>query len=400
MNADLRAQGRPRVKLRTAKDELHASAASESAAKGFQLPFVAGPENELLVSTLRQFMRNGRVSADEDVPRLLVLVGPHGSGKSHLAQGLASTWKELHPEHHVLFESVLDFYRRFADACQHGDTRDYGAEYAAAGLFVLDDVDKLASRASAKGLFKAVLEARAQAQLPTVVTSTRPVQQALSPDDAPLTSRLSGGLELRVQFPGDAAKRRILEIVATHYGVSFSPESVAHLVDRKQLSAERLRFEATEIAAHHGSHSSKGTNPGKIVELPSVVAWLQANRSQPAAEDIQHLAKAVARKYGVALADLRSPSRRKTVVKARGVTAYLAHKSLGMSYEQIGMALGRRDRTTVMHAVEKIHSLADQEHALKSVLEHFQTDLGLVSTNRPSSTSNAARLQKPSRNSC
>ena len=52
--------------------------------------FVAGPENVLVAEALRACL--ARTHAEYDP---LVLYGPHGSGKSHLARGLADWWNRI-----------------------------------------------------------------------------------------------------------------------------------------------------------------------------------------------------------------------------------------------------------------------------------------------------------------
>jgi chromosomal replication initiator protein len=51
---------------------------------------------------------------------------------------------------------------------------------------------------------------------------------------------------------------------------------------------------------------------------------------------------------------LKSSSRRQAAVFARALVVYLARELAGLSYEQIGRALGGRDHTTMMHNYRKI----------------------------------------------
>ncbi len=64
---------------------------------------------------------------------------------------------------------------------------------------------------------------------------------------------------------------------------------------------------------------------------------------------LREIIAAVARHFGLPQKQLKSPSRRQSIVTARAVAVYLARELASASYEQIGRALGGRDHTTIIH---------------------------------------------------
>jgi chromosomal replication initiator protein len=80
-----------------------------------------------------------------------------------------------------------------------------------------------------------------------------------------------------------------------------------------------------------------------------------------AAQDDQAALKQIiavtARYFTITQAALTGPSRRTSLVLARNVVVHLARHLTGLSYAEIGRALGGRDHTTIMHADRR---LADQ----------------------------------------
>jgi chromosomal replication initiator protein len=62
----------------------------------------------------------------------------------------------------------------------------------------------------------------------------------------------------------------------------------------------------------------------------------------------------VARHQNIPQAQLKSGSRRQSIVFARGLIVYLARELAEASYEEIGRALGGRDHTTIIHNYRKI----------------------------------------------
>lgn len=57
----------------------------------------------------------------------------------------------------------------------------------------------------------------------------------------------------------------------------------------------------------------------------------------------------ICRGYGISLENIQSEKRTKMLVMARKVFAVRAYKECGASYTEIGVALGNRHHTTVLH---------------------------------------------------
>lgn len=74
----------------------------------------------------------------------------------------------------------------------------------------------------------------------------------------------------------------------------------------------------------------------------------------------RHILLAVANHYDVGIEQLRGDSRRRKIVWPRFVACWLMHEMLGYSTIKIGRALGDRDHTTVMNALNRVEDLIDK----------------------------------------
>jgi chromosomal replication initiator protein len=83
------------------------------------------------------------------------------------------------------------------------------------------------------------------------------------------------------------------------------------------------------------------------------LADLLPQRSGVAPERIIEL---VAREWGVSVPELLGRDRSQKVAQPRQVAMYLLRKRTEFSLPQIGEALGGRDHSTVMYAIEKINN--------------------------------------------
>jgi len=68
----------------------------------------------------------------------------------------------------------------------------------------------------------------------------------------------------------------------------------------------------------------------------------------------QAIIETTAASYGFSVDALVGPSRTRPLVTARQVAMYLTRELTDYSYPAIGRVFGKRDHTTVIHAVEKI----------------------------------------------
>ena len=316
--------------------------------------FIAGPENSLAAYAVC-------VALADDVPRYnpLVFHGASGTGKSHLALGLAAAWNDREPGATIHVQAASEFAREFADAIETMGNQELAARQRSARLFVLEDLQGLVGKPAAQGEFVRLLDALIVADCQVVVTSRQAPSELLELS-APLRSRLTGGLTVGLVGPGVATRVELLTRFAERRRVKLAAEAA-------QLLAERLAGTARELA---GAVMQLEAVAGREVELPHVQTYLQ-QQTPPRVPRLAGIAAATARHFVLKVADLQSASRRRQVTQARGVAMYLARTLTPTSLEKIGGYFGRRDHTTVMHACHRIEELiaADLEvqHAVESL---------------------------------
>ncbi len=118
-----------------------------------------------------------------------VLLGPPGSGKSHLVQAIGLA--VIHQGHRVAYREVHTLLEELADATLDGVRKEYLAEMASVPLLILDDLGmrKLPTTA-AEDLLELIMRRYERAS--TLITSNRPVEDwgRLLGDTAAVTAML------------------------------------------------------------------------------------------------------------------------------------------------------------------------------------------------------------------
>jgi chromosomal replication initiator protein len=77
----------------------------------------------------------------------------------------------------------------------------------------------------------------------------------------------------------------------------------------------------------------------------------------------------VAEAYGIKLSDLKAKNRTKAVAFPRQIAMYLARQLTHASLSEVGRAFGGKDHTTVLHAVDKIQVLLQEDPKLRKAID-------------------------------
>lgn len=121
-------------------------------------------------------------------------------------------------------------------------------------------------------------------------------------------------------------------------------------------------------------------NPPRRFDAFEEYAWrveiegiIQQEYRQPTLHDIRSV---VCMHYGIQIADLISARRTQDLTRPRHVAYYLSAKLTLKSLPEIGMRLGGKDHTTVLHGARKIERLLLTDSALRETVSELKKMLG------------------------
>jgi chromosomal replication initiator protein len=328
--------------------------------------FVAGPENQLVAGAIGELMRGPAIFSDAGVserrfaPSLLVLFGASGTGKTHLACGLTRHWQSLRGEESSLYTTAADFRHLLYDAVKRQAELEFRAGIRGRQLLVIDDLQHLPADEHALQELRYTLDDYADRGATVVVTSNEPIAMLPNlPHD--IRSRLAGGLAIQLAAPGEAARGRIIRQAATALGRPLTDAAADRLAQAMDGTAHSVFSALFQLCAGGGPRVSDER------QVEQLLAARAARR--PTLREIMAI---VARQQNVPQSQLKSSSRRQSIVFARGLVAFLARELAGATYEQIGRALGGRDHTTILHAYQKIARSRESDPQLHQTLEQLR----------------------------
>jgi chromosomal replication initiation ATPase DnaA len=138
----------------------------------------------------------------------LVLYGPSGVGKTHLANAIGNALQQRRGGHGVACVNAQQLVDELIEAVHRGDVDRWRARYRGASALIVDDIQFLGGKERTQeeffGIFNTMIEHGRQ----VVLTSDR-VPADITDLEARLRSRFEGGLVVPIQSPDRALRERL-----------------------------------------------------------------------------------------------------------------------------------------------------------------------------------------------
>lgn len=124
-----------------------------------------------------------------------------------------------------------------------------------------------------------------------------------------------------------------------------------------------------------------GDNSADAAVAPARPKWMDYYEAMPAHAprypSIHTIIDRVGQYFSVTPLDIVSQRRQASIVRPRMIAMYLARHLTPRSLPEIGRQFGGRDHTTVLHAVNKIAGLLDNDEGLAGIVSGLREELAI-----------------------
>ncbi|HKZ05641.1 MAG TPA: chromosomal replication initiator protein DnaA [Methylomirabilota bacterium] len=300
----------------------------------------------------------------------LFIYGGVGLGKTHLLHAVGHQISRSYPHLLVLYLSSERFTNELINAIRYDRTAEFRAKYRNIDLLLIDDIQFISGKERTQEeffhTFNDLYEARKQ-----IVVSSDAAPKEIPDLEERLRSRFEWGLIADIQPPDFETRVAILKKKAEIERVRL-PDDVAYLI------ASRIKANIREIEGSLTRMIAFCALSGRdmSVELAQEVLadlWGEDERIVT----IDHIQRKVAEFFGIKLTDLRAQNRTKAIAFPRQIAMYLSRQLTHASLSEVGRAFGGKDHTTVLHGVEKIQQMLQEDPKFKKTIDSITQSITL-----------------------
>jgi chromosomal replication initiator protein len=297
----------------------------------------------------------------------LFIAGKTGLGKTHLLKAIGYRLALTRPELRICYTSTQKFIEEVILSIKH-DTRHklHEAYQHNCDLLLIDDIQFLARATSTQDEFFQIFNSLYDAGKQIVITSDRLPKEISDVSDR-IISRFEWGMVADIETPELETRVAILKSRAEAEGIELS-DDVAYLIGSYVKSNIReLEGSLTKLAGHAAIYNV----PISADLVKKVLKNYISDKTRIIS--IEDIVSLVAQQYSIKATDLRGPSRKGPVARARQIVMFLAREVAGLSSSAVGQELGGRHHTTVLHGQDFISSEARSDTVLRNQLQQLES---------------------------
>lgn len=284
----------------------------------------------------------------------LFVWGGVGVGKTHLMNAVGFQVILNKKDAHVLFCTGEHFTNDIVEGIRNKTTQRFREKYRKLDLLLIDDIQFIAGKDAVQEEFFHTFNAIVSSGGQIVMTSDKPPSEIAKLEER-LRSRFEAGLIVDVSQPDFELRCAIIQIKSKERGIIL-PMDMVQLIAGNIDSPRKIEGFLVRLAGESKLKNQPISKDmiqlilGKGVELNS-----NGSKATP-----QEVIGAVCKHYSIKKTSLLGGSRARSVAMPRQVLMYFLRTELNLPLQEVGGVVGR-DHTTVMHAVDKIASLASND---------------------------------------
>ncbi|MBQ2683694.1 MAG: hypothetical protein IJG02_07455 [Thermoguttaceae bacterium] len=283
----------------------------------------------------------------------LYISGPTSVGKTHLLEGVYTSFRAQNSRRTPLFMRSDQFTAIFTQSVRPGgDRRSFLDRFKNISLFVLDDIHFLEGKLKTQYELITLMDQLRHRGVQMIFGADRPISE-LTGLQSNLVSRLQEGVTCAIQ---PAEREILLEIfkrACARIHLPVSDEVARVVVSRYATHARQLFGIANQLCARYLTDGQ----PITVDTVEEILGPFGVKRRIVRLEDIE---KAVAEMFEVKPSSLRGKSRARDCCYPRMLAMWLARKHTRSALSEIGRYFGNRSHSTVLSAQKRVDQWLSQ----------------------------------------
>jgi len=297
----------------------------------------------------------------------LFLYGGVGLGKTHLLNAIGNFVAER-SDMRIAYVTTEQFTNEVINSIRYDKMMELRKRYRSIDMLLVDDVQFLIGKERTQEEFFHTFNTLYEARKQIVLSSDR------FPKDMPameerLRSRFEWGLIADLQPPDVETRIAILRKKSEDEGIALPEDVIQYLAATLKSNIRELEGSLIRL----GAYASLTGQPVTMEMATNVLRDIIGEKKKIITMD--DIEEAVAARFQVKIAEMRSRRRSKTLVYPRQIAMYLCRELTDASFPEIGRHFGGKDHTTIIHACKQIGKAKETDQSLRTTLDSLRDQI-------------------------
>jgi chromosomal replication initiator protein len=297
----------------------------------------------------------------------LFLYGGVGLGKTHLLNAIGNHVAET-SDLRIAYVTTEQFTNEVINSIRYDKMMDLRKRYRNIDMLLIDDVQFLAGKERTQEEFFHTFNTLYEAHKQIVLSSDRSPKEIANTEER-LQSRFGWGLIADLQPPDVETRIAILRKKSDDEGIALPEEVIQFLAANMKSNIRELEGSLVRL----GAYTSLTGRPITLDMAKNVLRDLIGEKKKLIAMD--DIDEAVAARFHIKVAEMKSRRRSKTLVYPRQIAMYLCRELTEASFPEIGRHFGGKDHTTIIHAYRQIARAREADSELNATLESLKEQI-------------------------
>ena len=333
--------------------------------------FVVGSSSRLATTALDMVLeRPGTLSP-------LLLYGPSGTGKSHLARAAAQQLRRRCQLRRTILMTAEQFTIDYMESARGAGFASFRRKYRDVDAFILDDLQFCLGKSGTLAELRNTLDNLIRERRQVILVADRSLSE-LSGLGSDLTARIAGGMTCGLEpLDGLTRSQLLLQLLQKHE-IHLPDSTVTALAESAGGDGRALYGIAFRLLTEQ-RRLGRGLKHDEAFS-----ASLDLIRASQPVVRLADIERVVCENFRLDPKSLQTKAKTKFVSGPRMLAMFLARKHTRAAYSEIGEFFGRRQHSTVISAQKKVEQWIESNQlvpqgnsaiAVRDVLRHLEASL-------------------------